>query len=121
MTQTRKSSGKKRLKTEGRRPEEEDAESEDAEMDNGQLTGENEDDGGEDETDAGPVRMTLGEMAAATAAREAEASGGIRCPKCGCGHLRVSNTWNAHGGRSRKRTCRHCGHVFPTVERIAPE
>ena len=55
-------------------------------------------------------RRTLGEMASS------QASAGVRCPRCGCGHSMVSYTWDAVEGRRRKRICRNCGRPFCTTE-----
>jgi hypothetical protein len=66
--------------------------------------------------DETPDRPTLAEMAAQTAVRVAEAAGGVRCPRCGCGHSRVAETWDVAGGRRRKRVCRHCGRAWGTTE-----
>lgn len=66
-----------------------------------------------------PSRMTLGEMAAQTAAKVAEfaaAGGGVKCPKCGCAHSRVVNTWDVASVRRRRRVCRHCGRQWGTTE-----
>lgn len=47
---------------------------------------------------------------------------GIRCPKCGCGHLWVLWT-RPRADRSirRRRECRHCGHEITTTERLISE
>jgi len=57
-------------------------------------------------------RRTLAELAADSAP-----TGGVCCPRCGCGHSIVKETWDVADGRRRKRVCRHCGHVYPTTER----
>lgn len=48
---------------------------------------------------------------------------GIRCPDCGCRHCPVDYTRprrDHRGGKTiRRRTCRHCGRPFVTVERVA--
>lgn len=47
-----------------------------------------------------------------------DAQRGLRCPKCGCAHLRVVYTRQAWGGAlRRRRECRHCGHRITTTER----
>jgi len=61
-------------------------------------------------------RKTLGEMAAETRQREAEAAGGVACPSCGCRMSRVTETWDVAGGRRRKRVCRHCQRPWCTTE-----
>ncbi len=44
---------------------------------------------------------------------------GIRCPACGCGHLRVVYTRRAWGGRVvRRRECRNCGRRILTAEQV---
>lgn len=56
---------------------------------------------------SGPVRQV----------RKREDARGIRCPTCGCGHLRVIYTRRAWGERViRRRECRHCGRRVSTVE-----
>lgn len=48
----------------------------------------------------------------------AEERRGLRCPKCGCVHLRVIYTRRAWGGGlRRRRECRYCGHRITTTER----
>lgn len=43
---------------------------------------------------------------------------GIRCPKCGCAHLRVIYTRKTWGGAlRRRRECRNCGYRITTTER----
>jgi|JRYL01.1.fsa_nt_gb DNA-directed RNA polymerase subunit RPC12/RpoP len=42
---------------------------------------------------------------------------GLRCPKCGCGHLPVRYTRQQNGHIMRVRRCRHCGHRVVTRER----
>jgi DNA-directed RNA polymerase subunit RPC12/RpoP len=42
---------------------------------------------------------------------------GLRCPKCGCGHLPVRYTRQQSGHIMRVRKCRHCGHRVVTRER----
>lgn len=70
------------------------------------------DEGGDEEPRPPRRRRTLAEAAA-----ESAPAGGLRCPKCGCGHLEVARTWDVRDGRRRKRVCRNCGHEFPTTER----
>lgn len=44
---------------------------------------------------------------------------GLRCPACGCGHLRVVYTRRAWGGRiTRRRECRSCGRRMLTTEQV---
>lgn len=43
---------------------------------------------------------------------------GLRCPRCGCSHLRVIYTRRAWGGGlRRRRECRYCGQRITTTER----
>jgi hypothetical protein len=42
---------------------------------------------------------------------------GVRCRKCGCGHLEVRNTVPITGGMIRRyKVCRNCGTVRTTHE-----
>jgi transcriptional regulator NrdR family protein len=42
---------------------------------------------------------------------------GIRCPRCGCGHLKTTHTEPLRNGRIRRRkVCRHCGRKIVTFE-----
>ena len=45
---------------------------------------------------------------------------GVRCPKCNCPRTKVTYTRHSVGQRNlRRRECGHCGHEFPTYERVA--
>lgn len=49
-----------------------------------------------------------------------KAPAGIRCPRCGCGDLRTTNTQRLPGGRVRRyKACRHCGRRLVTFEGTA--
>jgi len=49
--------------------------------------------------------------------QETKRSRGLRCPACGCGHLRVVYTRPGWGERViRRRECRHCARRFTTTE-----
>jgi hypothetical protein len=58
-------------------------------------------------------------------ARELEAasgSGGIRCPKCHCGHFYTDKTVDIPGYRRRRyKICRNCGMRVRTIEKLEPE
>jgi len=41
---------------------------------------------------------------------------GLRCPRCGCGHLPVVYTRPRRGFILRVRRCRHCGRRIATRE-----
>lgn len=44
---------------------------------------------------------------------------GLRCPQCGCTHLKAIRTLNGPGkARRRERECRNCGHVVTTKEEV---
>ncbi|MEX2388790.1 MAG: hypothetical protein WD534_13005 [Phycisphaeraceae bacterium] len=43
---------------------------------------------------------------------------GLRCPRCGCGHLPVVYTRPKPGCILRVRECRHCGKRLSTRERV---
>lgn len=51
----------------------------------------------------------------------AEEEKGLRCPKCHCRDLRVSDSRPANNGRIRRvRWCRHCGHgPMTSFEKLA--
>jgi hypothetical protein len=38
-----------------------------------------------------------------------EEANGIRCPKCGCGHMHVYRVVKLLGVIAREKRCRHCG------------
>jgi hypothetical protein len=43
---------------------------------------------------------------------------GIRCPRCGCRHLRVVWTAQRKARIRRRRRCRSCGRSLTTTERL---
>jgi len=43
---------------------------------------------------------------------------GIECPKCGCKMSKVNTTRHIGSMTRRTRQCRHCGHIFITIEKI---
>lgn len=45
---------------------------------------------------------------------------GVKCPNCDCRHVPAIGGTHEHfdGWTRKKRRCRNCGKVFPTVERV---
>lgn len=41
---------------------------------------------------------------------------GVRCPKCGCRHLKALDTRRSGQWTIRRRQCRHCAHTLRTRE-----
>lgn len=54
------------------------------------------------------ARPTLQQMATGT--------DGWLCPRCGCQDWRVVDSRWSDAGRRRQRVCRHCKHVFHSLE-----